>query len=377
MLKKMKNLKIFLLLLATACSKNAETEQKAENLAENAVELSDAQLKNAEISTTSIQQSTLKSILKVNGKIDVPPQNLVSISVPLGGYVKTTKLLPGMHLSKGEEIAMIEDQQYIQIQQDYLLTKSKLHYAELEYKRQSELNQSQASSEKVMLQAEAEVKNNKILLASLSEKLKLININPANLNETNISKSITIHSPINGFVSKINVNIGKYVNPSDILFELVNPTDIHLNMKVFEKDIASLSIGKKVWAYTNANPNKKYLCEIILISKDVSTDGTTDVHCHFESYDKSLIPGMYMNAEVEIISNNAYTLPDECIVNFEGKSYVFIESTAKKYDMQEVQIGQSDKQQIEIKNADELKNKKIVQRGAYTLLMKLKNTEEE
>ncbi len=373
----MKNLKILLLLLVTACSKNEETEQKAENTAENTVELNDSQLKNAEISTTSILQSTLTSTLKVNGKIDVPPQNLVSISVPLGGYIKTTKLLPGMHLSKGEEIAIVEDQQYIQIQQDYLLTKSKLHYAELEYKRQSELNQSQASSEKVVLQAEAEVKNNKILLASLSEKLKLININPANLNETNISKSIAIHSPINGFVSKINVNIGKYVNPADILFELVNPTDIHLNMKIFEKDIASLDIGKKVWAFTNANPNKKYLCKIILISKDVSSDGTTDVHCHFESYDKSLIPGMYMNAEVQITSNNAFTLPDECVVNFEGKSYVFIENTAKKYDMQEVQTGQTDNQQIEIKNAEELKNKKIVQKGAYTLLMKLKNTEEE
>jgi hypothetical protein len=36
-------------------------------------------------------------------------------------------------------------------------------------------------------------------------------------------------------VSKVNVNIGKYVNPSDVLFELINPDDIHLNLKVYEK----------------------------------------------------------------------------------------------------------------------------------------------
>jgi cobalt-zinc-cadmium efflux system membrane fusion protein len=65
----------------------------------------------------------------VNGKIDVPPQNMVSISVPLGGYLKSTKLLEGMHISKGEVIAIMEDQQYIQLQQDYLTAKA--HFSSL------------------------------------------------------------------------------------------------------------------------------------------------------------------------------------------------------------------------------------------------------
>jgi cobalt-zinc-cadmium efflux system membrane fusion protein len=88
----------------------------------------------------------------------------------------------------------------------------------------------------------------------LEEKLRLIHINPNSLHENNISKSIRIYSPIDGFVSKVNVNIGKYVTPSDVLFELVNPADIHLNLKIFEKDLNKIFIGQNVVSYTNNNP---------------------------------------------------------------------------------------------------------------------------
>jgi cobalt-zinc-cadmium efflux system membrane fusion protein len=370
---------IFLNLLVLLIACNSKKEEPKETIVvteSNEVVLTNAQVKNAGIETTTMQNNEITSILKVNGKIDVPPQNLVSISVPLGGYLKNTKLLPGMHINKGEVIAIVEDQQYIQLQQDYLTTKSKLHFAELEYKRQKELNQSQASSDKITQQAEAELRANQIILASLKEKLQLVNINPNSVSTNNITKSIAIFSPINGFVTKINVNIGKYINPSEVMFELVNPTDIHLNIKVYEKDVNSLSIGKKVLAYTNANSTIKYACEIILINKDVSLEGTVDVHCHFETYDKTLLPGMYMNAEIAVRQSNANTLPEDAVVSYEGKDFVFLDLGNNKFNMLEVQIGTAQSGYIEIKNAATIKDKTIVTKGAYALLMKMKNTEE-
>ncbi len=347
-----------------------------ETIQDNEVKLTDVQYKNANISTTFLQEKSMATVIKVNGKIDVPPQNLVSVSVPMGGYIQQTHLLPGMHVAKGEVIATLEDQQYIQIQQDYLLAKSKLHYAMLEYTRQKELNQSQASSDKVVQQAEQEVRNTRILLSGLSEKLKLININPAKLNESNLSKSTFLHSPISGYVSKVNVNIGKYVNPSDVLFEMVNPTDIHLNLKIFEKNMNQLAIGKKVYAYTNNTPDKKYSCEIILISKDVAPDGTSEVHCHFHTYDKTLLPGMYMNADIETNTKSNNVLPEECIVYYEGKNYVFIKTAINTFTLYEVELSTKENGYVSIANNSELLNKEIVQQGSYTLLMKLKNTEE-
>jgi len=200
-------------------------------------------------------------------------------------------------------------------------------------------------------------------------------VNPQTLTEDNLSKSVSILSPINGFVSKVNVNIGKYVNPADILFELVNPTDIHLNLTVFEKDIALLSIGQKLVAYTNHEPDKKHICEIILISKDLSPDRTTEVHCHFKNYDKNLLPGMYMNADVEVKSNNVYAVAEDAVVNFEGKTFAFTVAGNNQFAMTEVQTGIKENGFVEIKNSNALLDKQIVTKNAYTLLMASKNNE--
>ena len=368
----------FVIATLTACD-NKRTEEKAEvTTTENSVELTDAQLKNSKIETGKIEQKAISSLLKVNGKIDVPPQNMISISVPLGGYLKSTKLLEGMHISKGEVIAVMEDQQYIQLQQDYLTAKAHFGSLEKEFQRQKELNESKASSDKVFENAQAEYLSQKVLIKSLSEKLKLISINPDNLNENTISRNINIYSPIDGFVSAVKMNIGKYASPTDVLFELVNPADIHLTLTIFEKDLYKLSIGQKIFAYNNTQPDKKYICEIILIGKDVTNERTVQVQSHFEQYDKSLIPGMYMNAEVEVSTNNAFVIPNDGLVRFEGKQYVFTQTDKNKYAMQEVTTQNTENgfTQITFPDNADMTNKTFVTKGAYTLLMTMKNTEE-
>ena len=369
---------IFFSALIFISCKNQKAEEKVQNgVVSNVVVLTDSQINNAHIEIGKIEPRQISTLLKVNGRIDVPPQNLVSVSVPLGGYLKSTKLLPGIPVIKNSVIAVMEDNQYIQLQQDYLTAKVQYRFFETEYNRQKALNASKASSDKIFEQSKSNYQSQRILLRSLEEKLKLIRINPAKLNENYISKSINIYSPINGFVSKVNVNIGKYVTPSEVLFELVNPTDIHLNLKIFEKDLNKIFIGQKVIAYTNNAPAKKYNGEVILISKDISNNGSTEVHCHFENYDTTLYPGMYMNAEIELKSNLQNSLPDDAIVGFEGKKYFFEKISGNRFEMTETQTGESENGFIEVISKDDLTGKNIVTKGAYTLLMSLKNKEEE
>jgi cobalt-zinc-cadmium efflux system membrane fusion protein len=371
-------LSILLILIFTSCNSSKEkVNDEPKDLFQNTVMITDEQLKNISLEVGNLEDRLISSTLKVNGKIDVPPQNMVSISIPLGGYLKSSALLPGMHVRKGEIIAVLEDQQYISIQQDYLTAKAKLIYAEAEFNRQKELNVSKASSDKLFQQAQSDYTTQKILVKSLSEKLKLIGINPDRLDENNLSRSINILSPIDGFVSKVNVNIGKYANPADVLFEIVNPTDIHLALTIFEKDIEKISIGQKLFAYSNSKPDKKYLCEIILIGKDLTNDHSVEVHCHFEQYDKNLIPGMFMNADIELVNKHSLTLPNDAIVNFNAKDFLFVQLNKNNFEMIEVEIGNTENNYSEIicKNIDSLSNKNIVTKGAYSLLMQLKNKE--
>lgn len=369
-----KILKITILLL-TLYSCNSQQPATTEEVqpSGNIVTLTDTQRNNAGIEAGKFEQKAISSVLKLKGKIDVPPQNIVSISVPLGGYLKSTRLLPGMHINRGDVLAVMEDAQYIQLQQDYLTAKAQFEFNESEYHRQKELNESKASSDKVFEQTKATWQTQYILIKSLEQKLRLIGVDPARITPDNISKSINIHSPINGFVSLVNVNIGKYINPSEVLFELVNPNDIHLALTVFDKDVSKLAIGQELVAYTNTHPEKKYPGEIILISKTVAGDNATLVHCHFEEYDKMLLPGMFMNADVELKLNEVFALPDDAIVRFENKHYVFKIIGTNKYEMMEVQTGNKENGFTEIVGGEGMTNEQYAIKGAYNLLMVLKN----
>nr|WP_068891124.1 efflux RND transporter periplasmic adaptor subunit [Pedobacter panaciterrae] len=358
------------------CSSSAKQESETNiKTDESTVHLSPEQVKQIDLQIQEVQSQNISTALKLNGQINVPPQNLISVSVPLGGYLKSTNMLAGTQVRKGQLLAIIEDPQYIQLQQDYLSSKSKLNYAVKEYQRQKELNIAKAGSDKVLQQAENDFRNLNIESKGLAEKLRLIGLNPGKLTEDNISRNINIYSPINGFVSKVNVNIGKYVTPSDVIFELVNPADIHLNLTVFEKDLNKIKIGQQVAAYSNSRPDQKYLTRVVLVSHSLNNDRSTEVHCNFEQYNQSLVPGMYMNAEVQLDTDKTDALPNDAFVNYENKDYVFVSNGNNTFKMTEVAKGKTEQGFTAI-NSD-LKEKKIVVKGAYSLLMKLKNTIEE
>jgi cobalt-zinc-cadmium efflux system membrane fusion protein len=153
---------------------------------------------------------------------------------------------------------------------------------------------------------------------------------------------------------------------------------LHLDLTIFEKDLDDIFIGQKLMAFNNRNPEKKHACDIILIGKNLTADRNAEVHCHFQKYDETLIPGMFMNAEIEIQNQISEVLPDESIVLFEGKNYVFVQQSNNVFSMVELQIGVSQGGYTEILNGNSsINNKNIAVKGAYTLLMQLKNTEEE
>ncbi|WP_157262443.1 hypothetical protein [Pedobacter sp. PACM 27299] len=140
--------------------------------------------------------------------------------------------------------------------------------------------------------------------------------------------------------TKVNVNIGKYVNSTEVLFELVNPSDIHLALK--ERDLHQLYIGQQLLAYTNNEVEKKRKCTILLIGKDLSTDGNADVNCHFETYDKSLVPGTFINAVVQVKNVSSTAVPSEALGQFEGKQFLFLVKDKNTFEFKEVKVGENE-----------------------------------
>ena len=361
------------LLIGCSDKKVATTEAETVVPTEE-IDLTNAQLQELQLVFGSAEKKQISSTIQVQGKIDLPPQNIISVNFALGGFLKSTKLIPGMRISKGDVIAVMEDQNIIQLQQDYLLSQSKLILAKGEYERQRTLFDANAGTSKLMQQAESEMKIQSINTKSLAEKLKLIGIDIQQLNENNISGQVPIRSSINGYVSKVHVNTGKFVQPAETMFELIDPDDIHVALTLFEKDLPYVHTGDLVKVRFMQEPNKNYDAEVILVNRNVDDDRTAMAHCHFKQQPSNLLPGMYVETTISVLNKPAFVLPEEAIQRFGNKQYVFTSVNKNKVKMTEVTTGLIQDGRIEITSSpDQLMNGEVVLKNAYKLLGMLKN----
>jgi RND family efflux transporter MFP subunit len=371
--------------MASCRDKKTEKAESSEVLADDIVELRADQQKLAGIETGSIQLRSLSGTLKVNGLVSVTPQNFATICVPLGGFIKSTSLVPGNAVEKGQTLAIIENQDFIDIQQNYLEAKSKLEYAEAEYNRHTELYKDNVYSKNNVQEVTANYKILKAQVRALEQKLKLLGINPQKLHENDISGTIPVISPISGYVKTVNVNIGKYVSPSDILFEIVNTDKLILELTLFEKNADKVNAGQDIHFYIN-NETEQHEAVIYQTGKSISTDKTYKVYANVTEICKNLMPGMYVNAIIETNGNKVTSLPSDAIVSFDDKDYIFIFNKNKKegeeafteYRMIQVQKGVTDGgfTEVILPKGFVISNASVVIKGAYNLLSAKKNAGE-
>lgn len=372
-----------LALFFTGC-KNNEQQQTEEPHTddESTIGLTTAQLESAGITFGKPEQRQISGVIKATGQLDVPPQQLVSVSVPLGGFLKSTVLLEGSKVTQGQRIAVIENPDYIQLQQDYLEARNLSEFNKSDYDRQQELAKENVNAQKTLQQSKVTYLNGLAKVNGLAARLKLINIDPANLKEESITATANVYSPIDGFVTDVNVNIGKFVNPSDVLFTIVDTEHLHAELTIFEKDIPKIKIGQKV-LFTLANETSERVATVYLIGREIRQDRTITIHCHIDKEDKNLLPGMFLSAIVEAGGVNVAALPDEAIVDFQNRKYVFVAiagqtQAGRDFSMIEVKIGGSESGYTEVILPAEFdKNSEIAITGGYAILSKMKNQEAE
>lgn len=367
-------------LLIFSCSNSNKQEQtvvESSQTEKTHLALTDRQATALHLVLGKIEKRVVSNTIKVNGVLDVPPQNLVTISAPLGGFVKQTDLLQGMKVKKGQVIAILEHPDYIQLQQDYLDAKNQREFLELEYKRQQDLAADNVNAAKTLQQAKANYMSTKAKAEGLSARLKMININPESLEDGEIKQSISIVAPLSGYVTQVNVNLGMYVNPTDVMFKIVDTSHLHAEVQVFEKDITKVKIGQHM-RFTLLNETKQRLAEVYLIGREISPERTVRVHCHLEEEDLSMIPGMYFSGLIEVGNQPLPAATESAVVNYDGKNYLFVSNGKNSFDLMEIKIGVTDSGYTELILPEGFDaSSEIVTKGTYELISLLKNTEEE
>jgi RND family efflux transporter MFP subunit len=316
-------------------SENSEekTEQPEENHEEapqTMASLSEDQIKAVGITLGTIEMKELNSTIKTNGLLRVPNNNKATITSLYGGIIKTLNVQVGSFVKKGQLIATIANPEFIRLQEDYLSTNSRITYAEQEYRRQRELFDNDAGAKKNLQSSDAELKSLRTKKASLLRQLQMMGISPGKINNGNMRSGLVITAPISGTISSISSQIGSYVDVSSPVAEIIDNNSIHLDLQVFEKDLPKMRVGQIVHFKLTNNPETEYDATIYSIGSSFENDSKTiSVHANVTGNKTGLIDGMNITGIVSLDKTTTPAIPNEAIVEADGKFYVFVKTDKK------------------------------------------------
>jgi len=366
---------LLVVLLSSCGGEEVKQEDNAPRANSTTIEVTNKQFELGNMVLGTMTTKEFHSNMKVNGMLDVPPENKATVSVYFGGYVKEVKLLPGEQVRKGQKLFVLENPDYVQVQQDFLEAKSRFRYLKQDFDRQKSLADGNVSSQKTVSKAESDYKIAFAQFESLKKKLTLMNLNPNSVSENNLRSTITVTAPISGYVTAVNITKGMFLNPSDIALTIMNGDVIHVELTVFEQDLGTVAVGQNV-NFRLDNDEQKYQAVVHLINKAIDPEKRTiNVHCDLknEKQSKLFTPGMYVEAEIETTKTKSLSLPVEAVVNLGEENYVLLLKKKGKqgyeFERKLVKVGETNEGFIQVINASDFqKNTVFLLNGSFNLI---------
>ena len=302
----MKHTILCALAILTACNSSSDTKQEMPTsvTADSVTVISpDSSAYSQPYDSTSIDGTTAATAINkvsFNGTLIIPPQNFASVTMLMGGTIRSTNLLPGSYVKKGTLLATLDNLDFISLQQTFLESHAQTEYLKSEYNRQLVLSKEEVASVKKLEQSKADYLSMKSKMEAAAAQLSLLGISTQSLLKNGITPALEIKAPVNGYIGKVKVNVGKYLNEGDILCEIINKQETLLRLTTYEKDLKDIRLGAKVWFRVNGMGTKTFEAKLISIGQEVDeTSRSLEVFAKVISEDPTFRPGMYVTAQIE------------------------------------------------------------------------------
>jgi len=408
-----------IIFLSSCASKEVkkEHEEHEEHAPEGMVVLNQKQQEALNLKLGGFEMRNLTTVIKTNGQLEVPPSSTAEVTAIIGGHVKRIRVFQGDKVRKGQVLAILEHPDYIKIQEDFAETSHKLDFLKLELNRQKELFDNNVGAGRDLQKTKSEYNIAKSKFEGLKSRLQLLNISSDNVLSGKISNTIAIYSPLNGYVNEVKIKLGTFVDPKDILFEIMDNSEIHADFMVYEKDVHLIKEGQRIHFTVSNMPDKEFIATIFAVGREFDPKTRAlHIHAKLDKKVKGLIPGMYITGHIHTDKRMTRTLPNDAIVVDGTKSFIFVlenhedekhdiegdhdkndhiendehnhaegrhgddshDDGAKAFKMVEIITGQSDEGYTEVKLIEPMAEEaKIVLNSAYYLLADMNKEETE
>jgi cobalt-zinc-cadmium efflux system membrane fusion protein len=329
----MKTQHIYTLLFALLVSACSTTEQTSETAPQNG-QLTKEQLTAADIKTAPLRKRQLEQTIRVNGYIDVPPNQKVEVHAMLAGFVSELPVIVGDKVKKGQMIAQLISPEFIALQQSYLELKMQLKSLEQEYTRMKALFDEKISSQKDFLAAESAYLSAKTRLSGIARQLQLLGISVDQLTPENMQSSLVVRAPISGEITKVPAVMGQHLTPGEVLFQMVNTDHLHAELKVFENDLGKVRINMPVRMTISQRGGESVSGSVYQLSTVLHETGRYGmVHVHFDEEWTNPQIGAYLEADIIMESREVWAVEEEAVISDSDGTRIY---TVKSGNVQDI-----------------------------------------
>jgi cobalt-zinc-cadmium efflux system membrane fusion protein len=370
-----KIISLSLIAVLYACGEKTEPSDATTNvLDEGLIEVTEAQFNTNKMQLGSLEEKEFPITVSANGMLDVPPENKAVVSATMGGYIKTTPLLEGDIVKKGQTLVTIENPEFVTLQQEYMEVHQQLTYLKSEFDRQQTMRDENITSQKSFLMAESSYKSAIARHRGLERQLQMLHFSPAKVAEGSISSVTTIFAPISGTITKVNVNKGSYVSPATSILEIIDNEHLHVELSVFEKDIMKLKKGQEIDFRIPEASEEIFKAEVYLVGAAMDENRTIKVHGHLKDESQNnFLTGMFVDAAITTSSQNLKAIASEAVVLAEGIPHVLVlvkkERGSFYFRSQEVNVKSTGKDYTAIESKTTFSgDTQLLVKGAFGLL---------
>jgi len=325
-----------------------ETKTKA-----SALTLNSEQRANIGLKTVTAELRAIENVIRVAGVVKPHPDREAQVSSRVSGRIVGLFYKAGDAIQRGQRLAEVQSAEIQKLQVDLMQAENKLTLAKAELERVQSLVESRIAARKELIAAQNNYQAVLNEIEGAEKQLVLLGIPESAVKKARAEKNIAtfpVVAPIGGFIAERNVVLGESVEPSKVIFKILDPSVVFVEGEAFEESLRELKTGQAVRIRLASYPEEVFTGKISRFSPTIDPQKRT-LRFWVEVANPSgkLKPNLF--SEMNIVvggQGEVLAIPQEALISTEGESFVFVEEKGS-FRRAAVVLGARDDRFVEVK----------------------------
>ena len=315
------------------------------------VEITPEQRQLIGVKTVKVSLKPLQKVIRTVGRIEADERKLATINTKIEGWIEKLYVdYTGRYVKKGEPLAEIYSPELLATQQEFISTLKwagkqtgtaqtpDATHSGHDHSSQATGNEPVSELQKML------TKDAGAALDAARQRLRLWDISEKQIKHIEQTgkavRTLTLYSPVSGFVTQKMAVQGMKVMPGEKLFDIADLSTLWIIADIYEYELSFVRVGQPARITLSYFPGRELSSQIDYIYPTISADTrTTKVRLTLPNPGGRLKPQMFTNVEIRINLGKRLVVPESAVIDTGTSQVVYVDRGDGAFEPREVQLG--------------------------------------